>query len=92
MGINYPVLVDDGKVSAIYGPIRSIPTTFIIDKLGQSAGRIQIHQHRGQVAIVDAKHTVPFLGKANQTANLQERIGIVNFNQHRHRQLGGGYH
>ena len=34
MGINYPVLVDDGKASEIYGPIRSIPTTFIIDKLG----------------------------------------------------------
>lgn len=32
MGINYPVLVDDGKVSALYGPVRSIPTTFMIDK------------------------------------------------------------
>lgn len=35
MGINYPVLVDDGKVSELYGPIRSIPTTFIIDKSGR---------------------------------------------------------
>ncbi len=35
MGINYPVLVDDGKASEIYGPIRSIPTTFIIDKNGK---------------------------------------------------------
>ncbi|MFA6321053.1 MAG: TlpA disulfide reductase family protein [Candidatus Omnitrophota bacterium] len=32
MGINYPVLVDDGKVSVLYGPVRSIPTTFVIDK------------------------------------------------------------
>lgn len=32
VGINYPVAIDDGKVSNIYGPIRSIPTTFIIDK------------------------------------------------------------
>ena len=31
-GINYPVLVDDGKASALYGPVRSIPTTFVIDK------------------------------------------------------------
>jgi peroxiredoxin len=31
-GINYPVLIDDGKASAVYGPIRSIPTTFILDK------------------------------------------------------------
>ena len=35
MSINYPVLVDDGKASEIYGPIRSIPTTFIIDKSGK---------------------------------------------------------
>ncbi|MCX5668248.1 MAG: redoxin domain-containing protein [Candidatus Omnitrophica bacterium] len=35
MGINYPVLVDDGSASKIYGPIRSIPTTFIIDKSGK---------------------------------------------------------
>ena len=32
MNINYPVLVDDGKVSALYGPVRSIPTTFVIGK------------------------------------------------------------
>ena len=32
MNINYPILVDDGKVSALYGPVRSIPTTFVIDK------------------------------------------------------------
>ncbi len=32
MGINYPVAADDGKVSGFYGPIRSIPTTFVIGK------------------------------------------------------------
>ncbi|MFH0764377.1 MAG: TlpA disulfide reductase family protein [Candidatus Omnitrophota bacterium] len=31
-GINYPVLIDDGKASAAYGPIRSIPTTFLISR------------------------------------------------------------
>lgn len=35
MGINYPVLVDDGNASGVYGPIRSIPTTFVIDKSGK---------------------------------------------------------
>ena len=35
MDINYPVLVDDGSASKTYGPIRSIPTTFIIDKSGK---------------------------------------------------------
>ncbi|MFA5143231.1 MAG: TlpA disulfide reductase family protein [Candidatus Omnitrophota bacterium] len=32
MGINYPILVDDGKASNAYGPVRSIPTTFVINK------------------------------------------------------------
>ena len=32
MGINYPVLIDDGRVSVSYGPVRSIPTTFVIGK------------------------------------------------------------
>ena len=27
-----PVLVDDGKASALYGPVRSIPTTYVIGK------------------------------------------------------------
>lgn len=31
-GINYPVLIDDGKVSNAYGPIRAIPATFVIGK------------------------------------------------------------
>lgn len=35
MGINYPIMVDDGSVSREYGPIRAIPTTFIINKKGQ---------------------------------------------------------
>ena len=32
IGINYPVLIDDEKASAAFGPIRSIPTTFVIGK------------------------------------------------------------
>ena len=35
MGINYPIMVDDGHVSRQYGPIRAIPTTLIINKKGQ---------------------------------------------------------
>ena len=32
MGINYTVLIGDDAAEAAYGPIRSIPTTFLIDK------------------------------------------------------------
>ncbi len=35
MGINYPIMIDDGRVSRDYGPIRAIPTTFIINKKGK---------------------------------------------------------
>ncbi len=40
LGINYPTLLDDGLVSNAYGPIRSIPTTFIIDKKGNIIQKI----------------------------------------------------
>ncbi len=39
-GINYPILIDDGQVSKAYGPIRSIPTTFIIDRNGKIVEKI----------------------------------------------------
>lgn len=35
MGINYPLMVDDGTVYKKYGPFRGIPTTFIINKKGK---------------------------------------------------------
>lgn len=35
MEINYPIMVNNGKVSRQYGPIRAIPTTFIINKKGR---------------------------------------------------------
>lgn len=35
MGINYPVLISDGKVNSKYGGIQAIPTTFVIDKNGK---------------------------------------------------------
>lgn len=38
--INYTVLVDDGFVSKTYGPISSIPTTFIIDRNGNITEKI----------------------------------------------------
>lgn len=38
--INYTVLVDDGFVSKTYGPIGSIPTTFIIDRNGNITEKI----------------------------------------------------
>lgn len=34
-GINYPILLSDGKVDKSYGDITGIPTTFVIDRKGR---------------------------------------------------------
>lgn len=34
-GINYPIVIDDGTVAQKYGPIRGIPTTFLVDREGR---------------------------------------------------------
>ncbi len=40
MGINYPIVYDTKGVSQLYGGIRSIPTTFVINREGKVVGRI----------------------------------------------------
>jgi cytochrome c biogenesis protein CcmG/thiol:disulfide interchange protein DsbE len=40
MGINYPVLYDKSGVSNLYGGIRSIPTTFVVNREGKIVDRI----------------------------------------------------
>ncbi len=37
-GMNYPVMVDNGIVSQEYGPIKYVPTTFVIDREGYIKG------------------------------------------------------
>jgi peroxiredoxin len=34
-GINYPLVLDDGTIRNKYGPLRGVPTTFIINKKGK---------------------------------------------------------
>lgn len=34
IGVNYPVVVDDGTVEGLYGPTTSFPTSFLIDRAG----------------------------------------------------------
>lgn len=37
-GVNYPIVIDDGSASAAYGPIASLPTTFLIGPDGTVQG------------------------------------------------------
>lgn len=37
-GVNYPIVIDDGSASAAYGPIASLPTTFLIGRDGTVQG------------------------------------------------------
>jgi thiol-disulfide isomerase/thioredoxin len=39
MGINYPVLMADAALAQAFGGVRSIPTTFLIDRSGQIVAR-----------------------------------------------------
>ena len=47
-GINYPVLLDDGHVSKAYGPIHSIPVTFIINREGNIVEKIMGSRNKQQ--------------------------------------------
>ncbi len=40
MGMNYPVLLDETGVSNLYGGIRSIPTTFVVNRDGRVVYRV----------------------------------------------------
>ncbi len=40
MGMNYPVVYDTKGISQMYGGIRSIPTTFVINRQGKVVGQI----------------------------------------------------
>jgi peroxiredoxin len=45
-GINYPLLLADARVVKAYGDIRSIPTTFVIDRNGQILRRYVGYQSK----------------------------------------------
>jgi peroxiredoxin len=40
LGLNYPVLMGDEKVSKAYGNVEVVPTTFIIDKQGNIVHKV----------------------------------------------------
>ena len=35
IGVNYPIVVDDGTVEELYGPYQVMPTTYVIDRQGR---------------------------------------------------------
>lgn len=38
MGVNYPILIDDGSANAAYGPIAALPVTFFVGRDGTVHG------------------------------------------------------
>jgi peroxiredoxin len=46
-GMNYPVLLGNDAISALYGGIEGIPTTFIIDKTGRIVNKFEGFRPRG---------------------------------------------
>ena len=59
-GINYTLLMDDGKVQNEYGPIQYIPTTFVLDKNG-----ILRREWRGPKADGHAQEVLDFIKTLN---------------------------
>ena len=41
LGLDYPVLIGNDKVSEAYGSVQKVPTTFIIDKAGNVAHKVE---------------------------------------------------
>ena len=47
--INYPVVMGNAEVSAAYGGIRGLPTTFIVDRKGNLVGGLEGETNRGEL-------------------------------------------
>ena len=62
-GINYPIVVGDPQVAQLYGGIRSIPTSFVIDKEGYIVsyyqGLVSLEQLKKDIAKANSKDYVP---------------------------------
>ena len=58
-GINYPIVLHDGKIVDAYGGIEGLPTTFIIDRNGHI-----VKQHLGFTVPAEfEKEITPLLAK-----------------------------
>ncbi len=58
-GINYPIVLHDGKIVDAYGGIEDLPTTFIIDRNGHI-----VKQHLGFTVPAEfEKEITPLLAK-----------------------------
>ncbi|MCH8567465.1 MAG: TlpA family protein disulfide reductase [Balneolales bacterium] len=49
MQINYPQVVDDGRFTRLYGPIRGVPTTFLVNREGYIEGFAPGMLHKEQL-------------------------------------------
>jgi cytochrome c biogenesis protein CcmG/thiol:disulfide interchange protein DsbE len=54
--INYPVMVGDDRISDLFGGLKAVPTTLIIDRLGRIAathiGLCQRSEYEGDIRAV----------------------------------------
>jgi cytochrome c biogenesis protein CcmG/thiol:disulfide interchange protein DsbE len=62
-GINYPIVVGDQQVAQLYGGIRSIPTSFVIDKEGYIVsyyqGLVSLEQLKKDIKKANSKDYTP---------------------------------
>lgn len=66
IGVNYPIVIDDGTVTKKYGPIAGIPTTFLVDREGQV--RVQA---MGRLTKEDLRPVLTALTEGKKLENLK---------------------
>ena len=75
LGINYPVVMDNGTVRKKYGPLPGIPTTFIIDK----AGRVRLWT-AGALTKAELRPVLQALNKEKSLERYQPRFRLFKGN------------
>lgn len=66
IGVNYPIVIDDGTVTKKYGPIAGIPTTFLVDREGQV--RVQA---MGRLTKEDLRPVLKALAEGRKLENIK---------------------
>ena len=78
--------------SRVLIPLSETSSHVVVQQARQPGGRSDVHLHRRQVAVVDPQDAVALLREPDQAADRQQRIHVVDLQQHGHAQLARGDH
>ena len=79
--INYPILMADRQVATAYGNIRSIPTTFVIDKSG-NIQRVYVGYRDKAVFEADIKELLPGVNSGQNSTGTEINVNETKPNEY----------